>query len=109
MMRSLPWILAWAVVLASCAKLGLGGHAKPAKGPAAFGGTDAFLRQADWLVAACRASAPRPGASTVRLPGQRGLALRREQLDRGVALHEDVVPALVPWASKLNVALPEAL
>jgi len=39
MMRSLPWILAWAVVLASCAKLGLGGHAKPAKGPAAFGGT----------------------------------------------------------------------
>jgi L-lactate dehydrogenase len=77
--------------------------------PAAFGGTDAFLRQADWLVAACRASAPRPGTSAVRLPGQHGLALRLEQLERGVALHEDVVPALVPWASKLNVALPAAL
>jgi LDH2 family malate/lactate/ureidoglycolate dehydrogenase len=45
----------------------------------------------------------------VRLPGQRGLALKREQLQRGVALHEDVVPTLVPWADKLNVRLPEAL
>ncbi len=45
----------------------------------------------------------------VRLPGQRGLALKREQLQRGVALHEDIVAALVPWAGKLDVKLPEAL
>ena len=77
--------------------------------PAAFGGTAAFLRQADCLVAACRANPPRPGVGAVRLPGQRGLTLKREQLQRGVALHEDIVPALVPWASKLNVALPAAL
>jgi LDH2 family malate/lactate/ureidoglycolate dehydrogenase len=77
--------------------------------PAAFGGTAAFMRQADWLVSACRANPPRPGIGAVRLPGQRGLALKREQLQRGVALHEDIVPALVPWADKLNVKLPEAL
>jgi LDH2 family malate/lactate/ureidoglycolate dehydrogenase len=77
--------------------------------PAAFGGTAAFLRQADWLVAACRANPPRPGVDAVRLPGQRGLALKREQLQRGVALHEDIVAALVPWAVKLDVKLPEAL
>jgi len=77
--------------------------------PAAFGGTAAFLRQADCLVAACRANPPRPGVGAVRLPGQRGLTLKREQLQRGVALHEDIVPALVPWADRLNVELPEAL
>ena len=77
--------------------------------PAAFGGTAAFLRQADWLVAACRANPPRPGVDAVRLPGQRGLALKREQLQRGVALHEDIVATLVPWADKLDVKLPEAL
>jgi L-lactate dehydrogenase len=77
--------------------------------PAAFGGTDAFLRQADWLVAACRANPPRPGAGAVRLPGQRGLALKREQLQHGIALHEDILPALAPWSDRLKVALPAAL
>ena len=39
MMRSLPWFLAWTLLLASCAKLGLGGHGTPVKGSAPFGGT----------------------------------------------------------------------
>jgi LDH2 family malate/lactate/ureidoglycolate dehydrogenase len=77
--------------------------------PAAFGGPAAFLRQADWLVAACRANPPRPGAGAVRLPGQRGLALKREQQKYGIALHEDIVPALATWADKLKVALPAAI
>jgi LDH2 family malate/lactate/ureidoglycolate dehydrogenase len=77
--------------------------------PAAFGGPAPFLRQADWLVAACRANPPRPGAGAVRLPGQRGLALKREQLHDGITLHEDIMPALAPWAVKLKVALPAAL
>jgi len=76
---------------------------------AAFGGPAAFLRQADWLVAACRANPPRPGASAVRLPGERGLALKREQQKHGIALHEDIVPALATWADKLKVALPAAI
>lgn len=77
--------------------------------PEAFGGRAAFERQADWLVAACRTNPPRPGIDAVRLPGQRGLALKREQQRLGVALHGDIVPALVPWADKLKVALPAAL
>jgi L-lactate dehydrogenase len=77
--------------------------------PDAFGGTDRFLRQADWLAAACRANPPRPGVDAVRLPGERGLALKRDQLQHGVALHEDIVPALAPWSRKLGVPWPAPL
>ena len=77
--------------------------------PKAFGGSAAFERQADWLAAACRENPPRPGFDGVRLPGQRGLALKREQLHSGVKLHEDILPALAPWARKLGVSLPDAV
>jgi L-lactate dehydrogenase len=77
--------------------------------PEAFGGRSAFERQADWLVDACRNNPPRPGFEAVRLPGQRALALRREQLQRGVVLNEDILPALIPWAGKLDVRLPTAM
>lgn len=75
----------------------------------AFGGTAAFARQADWLVDACRTNPPRPGVESVRLPGQRGLALKREQLQHGVVLQEDILPALLPWANKLQVEPPGLL
>jgi L-lactate dehydrogenase len=42
----------------------------------------------------------------VRLPGERGLALMREQRELGVELHPSIAPALAPWAEKLGVALP---
>lgn len=77
--------------------------------PAAFGGTDAFVRQADWLAAACRDNPPRPGVDAVRLPGQRGLARKREQLRNGVVLQPDIVPALEPWAQRLGVPVPAAI
>ena len=77
--------------------------------PEAFGGIDAFQRQADWLVEACRRNPPRPGFDAVRLPGQRGLALKRDQLQRGVTLHEDIIPALVPWCTRFGIPLPDAL
>lgn len=77
--------------------------------PAAFGGRDEFVRQTDWLVAACRNNPARPAVDAVRLPGQRGLASKREQLAHGVALHQDILPALGAWANKLKVALPAPL
>lgn len=73
--------------------------------PALFGGEKNFRRQTDQLAAACRASALRPGAERVRLPGEKGLRRRAEQLARGVELHPGILPALVPWAEKLGVAL----
>lgn len=77
--------------------------------PGAFGGSDPFIRQADWIAAACRDSRPRAGFEAVRLPGERGLRLKREQMSAGVRLHEDIVPALQPWAERFGVAWPEPI
>lgn len=77
--------------------------------PEAFGGLPALTRQVDWVADACRQSRPRPGFSQVRLPGERGLARREEQLARGIELHPSIMPMLAPWADKLKVALPPAL
>jgi LDH2 family malate/lactate/ureidoglycolate dehydrogenase len=95
---------------------GLAGHgrADPAEGwgatvfvqvldPAAFGGSQAFARQMDWLVRACHEATPRPGGPAVRLPGERALRLYREQSAGGVALYPSIMPALAPWAEKLGV------
>jgi L-lactate dehydrogenase len=76
--------------------------------PAAFGGYRDFVRQMAFLAAACRNTPPRPGFDRVRLPGERALARRAEQLAQGVALHPGILPAVTPWAQKLEVALPAA-
>lgn len=77
--------------------------------PEAFGGLDAFVNQTEWLAEACRTNPTRAGKSPVRLPGQRGLQLRAEQLDRGVVLYPSIMPALVAWAEKLLVSVPTAM
>ena len=74
--------------------------------PSAFCGREAFERQLDHLVAACRASPARDPAAPVRLPGERALARKREQLRDGVALHPSILPALEPWARRLGVPAP---
>jgi L-lactate dehydrogenase len=43
------------------------------------------------------------------VPGEAGLARRREQQANGVALYPTILPALLPWAEKLGVAPPPAL
>ncbi len=77
--------------------------------PAAFAGTGEFLRQSDWIVDACHGSKPSDPGRPVRLPGERGLARRREQLADGVALHPAIMPALLPWANKFGVSAPRAM
>jgi L-lactate dehydrogenase len=77
--------------------------------PEAFGGLPGMTYQVDWVAEACRKSPPRPGFDKVRLPGERGLQRREEQLAQGIALHASVMPMLAPWADKLKVALPAAL
>lgn len=74
--------------------------------PAAFGGLDAFARQAEWIAQACRDNPPRAGVGAVRMPGQRGFAKRREQLAHGVALHADILPALEPWSARFALPTP---
>jgi len=74
--------------------------------PAAFAGQDAFVRQMDELARQCHASRPAQDGKPVRLPGEKGFALAREQREAGVALHPAIMPALTPWAQKLGVAMP---
>lgn len=101
---------------------GLAGHgrADPSEGwgatvclqlwdPVAFAGARAFTGQTDWIVAACHASMPRDPLAPVRLPGERGLARKREQQSRGVALHAGILPGLAPWAKRFGIAPPAAV
>jgi LDH2 family malate/lactate/ureidoglycolate dehydrogenase len=74
--------------------------------PDAFGGGTAFRRETGWLAAACRACPPVPGVSAVRLPGERGLALKRRALAEGVALHPGTLEALAPAAARFGVEVP---
>jgi L-lactate dehydrogenase len=77
--------------------------------PEAFGGLAAFRRQMDAVAAAARASKTRPGVDRVRLPGERGLAHRRDALAHGVPLYPKTLPALDEWAKKYAVAMPTAV
>jgi L-lactate dehydrogenase len=77
--------------------------------PAAFGGLDAFTRETEWLAEACRINPVKPGNPPVRLPGNRGLKLRAEQLQNGIALYPAILPALVPWAEKFQLSVPASI
>ncbi|HEY1326829.1 MAG TPA: Ldh family oxidoreductase [Casimicrobiaceae bacterium] len=77
--------------------------------PEAFGGREAFVHQMDWIARACRDAKPRPGTQGARLPGERGLALAREQARIGVALHPGILAALGPWAERYGVGMPAPL
>ena len=48
----------------------------------------------DYLVDKCKQNKPANPEKPVRLPGHRGLAHKREQLKKGVLLHETIVPSL---------------
>jgi L-lactate dehydrogenase len=71
--------------------------------PDAFAGIDAFRRQTSHTVAACRSATPRPGVARVRLPGESGLAHRRDALRDGVVLSPAILAGLQAAARKLGV------
>jgi L-lactate dehydrogenase len=77
--------------------------------PEAFGGLAAFRRQMDAVASAARAAKPRPGVDRVRLPGERGLAHRRDALAHGVPLYPKILPALAEWSTKYGVTIPTAI
>jgi L-lactate dehydrogenase len=77
--------------------------------PAAFGGLDPFLRQADFIAHACRAATPVSADAPVRLPGQAGLAKKRRALTEGVPVNARIGQGLDELSTKLGVALPRAL
>ena len=77
--------------------------------PAAFGGSADFVRQMDEVARQCHASRPAQAGKPVRLPGEKGDGLMKQQRAEGVTLHAGIMDALKPWAEKLKVALPVAL
>ncbi len=77
--------------------------------PSGFAGLDAFTRQTDWITAACHASVPRLATQPVRIPGERALRRKHEQLRDGIALHPGIMTALRPWAEKLRLESPKSL
>ncbi|MBW8271237.1 Ldh family oxidoreductase [Caldovatus aquaticus] len=79
--------------------------------PARFGGGLAgFTRETGWLAAAVAANPPAAvAASPPRMPGARALALRAEQLARGVALHPSIPPRLEECARRAGIAPPRPI
>ncbi|MBT2304321.1 Ldh family oxidoreductase [Variovorax paradoxus] len=74
----------------------------------AFGGKAEFLRQMDHLAAQCRGNAPVDAARPVRVPGERGLQRRAEQLDQGVRLHPSIAPSLEDAGQRYGLQLAAA-
>lgn len=74
--------------------------------PAAFSGSEAFLRQMGEIVDQCHASRPATPGRPVRMPGEKGFQLAASQRAQGVTLHAGIMEAIRPWAEKLKVEVP---
>ncbi len=73
---------------------------------AAFGESQSFLNQMDYLVEQCVENKPAKTDKPVRMPGQRGLAYKREQLNKGVLLHEGIMPSLMEMIEQSGIEGP---
>ncbi len=74
--------------------------------PALFDGKEAFARQTDWIVQACRDIEPLDPARPVRLPGATALAGLRRARSEGMSPRAGILDALLPWAQRLGVRAP---
>jgi LDH2 family malate/lactate/ureidoglycolate dehydrogenase len=75
--------------------------------PAKFGGVEAFVREADFTATESRTAEPRVEGVPVRLPGERGLALRREQIATGLDLLPNIRADLGALALRLGIPGPD--
>lgn len=74
--------------------------------PAAFAGTEAFLRETAFMADFCRSSPVAAGDPPVQMPGDGALRRREAQLARGVELYPGIMAALKEWGGKLEVEPP---
>jgi LDH2 family malate/lactate/ureidoglycolate dehydrogenase len=77
--------------------------------PNAFAGLDAFKRETGHTADLCRAAAPRPGMPPVRVPGQKGLATRRQALEQGVPLAGRITAPLAELGAQYGLTLPQPI
>jgi L-lactate dehydrogenase len=74
--------------------------------PTAFGGAKDFVRQLDWLVQSCHASAVPAGAPPVRVPGESSLKNKARALAGGLSLKPTLVSSLDTVGQRLGIAMP---
>lgn len=74
--------------------------------PAAFSGTDAFIRQSSHTAALCRDNPPAPGVGKVRVPGDGAATARRKAAAEGIEVDDRVVEALAARAAALGSPWP---
>ncbi len=72
----------------------------------AFGGQSEFERQMQCLVNRSMATKPINKDTPVRVPGQRAIARKLEQLSHGVELQESIPVALLKLAESNNIEMP---
>lgn len=77
--------------------------------PSAFGGSQAFTAETDWLIEACRSNPPRPDVDRVRVPGDQAERRKKEALSRGVPLSREIIDGLAPYFHALGVSMPHPL
>jgi LDH2 family malate/lactate/ureidoglycolate dehydrogenase len=77
--------------------------------PGAFAGADAFTTETGHLAETIRNVPPMAGTDAVRVPGDRAYRLWREQTEKGVELHPEILPRMAPWFEKYGVAAPNPI
>ena len=77
--------------------------------PELFAGTEHWLQQAEGLTGFIRSSRRQPGAGPMRLPGDRGHALKRQRQVEGLPLDDAMLNPLREIAARVGVAPPAAL
>jgi LDH2 family malate/lactate/ureidoglycolate dehydrogenase len=73
--------------------------------PSVFCGLESFLAETDYLKNACLDASPIDFENPIRLPGSRGLANKKRQLENGIELSETIVLSLKKLANKYKIAL----
>ncbi len=77
--------------------------------PERFGGRSAFERETGWLANTVRSNRAADPVNPPRLPGERALGKKAEQMARGVELHAAIPPMLTDRAAQAGLTMPQPI
>lgn len=73
--------------------------------PGAFGGLEFFKREMQYFADICHSAGDEK--SKVRMPGERALQLKKEQMEHGVELYPTIIPDLEKLAEEFSIDMPD--
>lgn len=76
--------------------------------PEAFSGLSALEAEMSWLSEACRSAKPRPGYDEVRVPGDRALERKKQQLAEGVEVTGALMNKIRDLCISAGIETPQA-